>query len=295
VRFVERPVHTFLRRRLELYVRELDADVDDRLPVTLGGLDTYKVGEQLVQGLLAGTDERTVALAEIARGSLPPVLLGRPVIDNVMPLAREIVAAVPPDASTVLDVRVPLRDGRTLRGTVAGLAGDTLVRVGFARVRARQRIGTWVRLLALTAAHPGREFDALIAGRADGGSGFITPRIPPVDGAEALDHLEALLDLYHRGMREPPPLYPETSLAYARARRAGDDALAAARGAWETSFNFPNEDLDEAHLLVLGRKLSFDELFAEPARTDEHWELDEPRRVGRWAMRLWAPLLGHLA
>ena len=29
------------------------------------------------------------------------------------------------------------------------------------------------------------------------------------------------------------------------------------------------------------------------ARTDEAWDMDETRRVGRWARRLWDPVLRH--
>jgi exodeoxyribonuclease V gamma subunit len=296
VRFAERPVQAFLARRLELWVGELDSDVEDRLPVKLGGLEAYAVGDRLLQAIRAGIDERTAALAEIARGSLPPSMLGRPVIDDALPRAREIAAAVPADASASLDVRVALPGGRTLRGTVAGLAGDTLVTATYARVRSRQRIGAWVRLLALTAAHPGREFDALTVGRARTGEGIARFRIPPLDAGEARDHLTVLLDLYDRGMRVPPPLYPETSLAYARAALAGDDAPAAARAEWQSEWAWDREDRSPEHVLVLGGERAFGDLYDDPPGPDEHgpfWDTSEPRRLGRWALRLWAPLLGR--
>jgi exodeoxyribonuclease V gamma subunit len=220
------------------------------------------------------------------------VLLGKPVIDEVMPLAQDIVAAVPADAPGALDVRIALPGGRTLRGTVAGLAGDTLVTVGYERVKAGQRLRAWVRLLALAAGHPERRFEALTAGRARTGDGIATLRISPVDPDDARDLLADLLDLYDRGMREPPPLYPETSLAYARAAHDGGDPVAAARAQWESD-RFPKEDADPAHVRVLGGRRTFDELYEQPARRDEHWELDETRRLGRWARRLWEPLLGR--
>ena len=40
--------------------------------------------------------------------------------------------------------------------------------------------------------------------------------------------------------------------------------------------------------------MTFAELCQEPPRVDEHgggWDPTEPTRVGRWAARLWAPLL----
>ena len=46
-------------------------------------------------------------------------------------------------------------------------------------------------------------------------------------------------------------------------------------------------------MLVSGGVLTFDELMAEGARADEPWDMDETRRVGRWARRLWDPVLEH--
>jgi exodeoxyribonuclease V gamma subunit len=120
-------------------------------------------------------------------------------------------------------------------------------------------------------------------------------RIPPVEAAEALDHLEVLLDLFDRGMREPPPLACLASAAYADAARAGRDPTAAGRAEWESAFRFDREDAEPEHQLVLGGKVAFAALLAEPARPDERgpwWDPDEPRRFGRWARRLWDGLLG---
>jgi exodeoxyribonuclease V gamma subunit len=105
-----------------------------------------------------------------------------------------------------------------------------------------------------------------------------------LDAALALDHLAGVVDLYDRGMREPAPLYCLTSAAYA----AGADA----RGVWESG-RFPGEDAEPDHELVLGGRRTFAELTAAPARPDERWDMDETRRFGRWARRLWDPVLEH--
>jgi exodeoxyribonuclease V gamma subunit len=159
-----------------------------------------------------------------------------------------------------------------------------------------------VRLLALTAAHPERPFEAVAVGRvATGSDARVTiASIPSLDAdpdarrALALDHLAVLLDLYDRGMCEPPPLASDASAAYAVAARAGGDPVAAGRAAWESPFNFDREDRDPAHQLVLGGVLSFAELLAAPARADESgpwWDASETRRFGRWSRRLWDGLL----
>ena len=233
VRFVERPVRAFLRRRLGISVWDADDEVEDALSVELDNLETWQVGDRLLKARLAGTEGRVAALAEIARGTLPPGVLGEPVIRTVLPTVEGIVAHVPATSTTSVDVKVALKDGRTLRGTVPGVAGDTLLAVTYSRVNPRHRIAAWVRLLALTAAHPGRQFEALTLGRpaSNVDATVAIARIPPLDAQEALDHLEVLLDLYDRGMREPPPLACLTSAAYAAAARAGGDPYKAACGA----------------------------------------------------------------
>jgi hypothetical protein len=72
VSFVERPVRTFLRRRLRIAATEYSDEVEDALPVELGPLDEYGVGTRLLEARLAGVEQRTAILAEIARGTLPP-------------------------------------------------------------------------------------------------------------------------------------------------------------------------------------------------------------------------------
>jgi exodeoxyribonuclease V gamma subunit len=302
VRFVERPVRAFLRRRLGITVGDRSDELRDALPVELDGLELWGVGQRLLDARLAGAGSRAAALAEIARGTLPPGVLGRPVIERVLPIVDEIVAHVPAGDAGSVDVKVALADGRTLSGTVPGVAGAVLRTVIYARVSPRHRLAAWVRLLALTAAHPELEVAAITLGRAPSGSdGRVTiARIPPLDAdpaasrALALDHLRVLADLYDRGMREPPPLACASSAAYAAAARAGGDPVSAGRSAWESAYGFPREDAEPEHQLVLGGVRTFAELLAAPGRADERgpwWDPGEPRRFGRWATRLWGGLL----
>jgi exodeoxyribonuclease V gamma subunit len=274
-------VRTFLRKRLGISVADYSDEVEDALPVELDALEEWGVGQRLLNARLQGAERRGAILAEIARGKLPPGVLGEPVIRRIDPVVDAIVERVPEGEATSLDVRVALPDGRTLSGTVANIVDDTLRTVTYSKVNPRHRIAAWVRLLAVQAAYPGREFEAVTVGR--GPDGVAVARVGGLDGALALDYLVELLDLYDRGMREPPPLYCLTSAAYA----SGGDA----RAVWESA-RFPGEDAEPEHQLVLG-PLTFADLMLPPARTDEAWDMDETRRVGRWARRLWDPVLRH--
>jgi len=204
------------------------------------------------------------------------------VIDKIEPVVDEIVAQAPPGTGSSIDVRLALPDGRTLSGTVAGVVGDVLRTVTYSRVNPRHRIAAWVRLLAVQAAHPGREFEAVTVGR-DREGGARVVRASGLDAALALDHLMDLLTLYDRGMCEPAPLYCLTSAAFA----AGENP----RQVWESG-KFPGEDAEPEHELVFGRA-EFETITTAAARPDERWDPDETRRFAQWARRLWDPVLEH--
>jgi exodeoxyribonuclease V gamma subunit len=299
VRFVQHPVRAFLRQRLGVSVGDYDDELEDGLRVELDGLGKWEVGSRLLEARLAGVEGRTAILAEIARGTLPPGVLGAPVVNDVFPIVEEIVAAAQAlvtDAAPAgsVDVRVALAGGRTLSGTVGGVADDVLRTVTYSRVGAKHRLAAWVRLLALTAARPERPFAAATVGRGDGG--VTVARIEPLGGAAALAQLATLVDLYDRGMREPLPLYCATSAAYAAAAAGGGDPVAAGRKAWTSEWNFPREDAELEHQLVLGGVRTFEDRLQERARPDEAgdgWDAVEASRLGRCARRLWDGLLAH--
>ena len=56
VRFVQKPVRTFLRRRLGITVGDYDDEIEDALPIELDDLEKYGVGNRLLDTLLHGAD-----------------------------------------------------------------------------------------------------------------------------------------------------------------------------------------------------------------------------------------------
>ena len=303
VRFAERPVRAFLRQRLGITVGDVSDEVSDALPVQLDALEEWGVGRRLLDGLLAGAPMNACVAAEVARGALPPGRLAKPVLDRVGPVAQEIAghvhALLGSDAQpTSVDVKLALAEGRALSGTVAGVCGEVLRAVTYSRVNARHRLAAWVRLLALSAAHPDRRFESLTIGRARSGAPdearVTIARIAPLRPAAAAAHLATLVDLWDRGMREPLPMAGLASAAYAQAAAAGEDAEAAGRKAWESAWKYPKEDQDLEHTLVFGGALTFAELLAEPPHADEAgdgWDAAETTRFGRLARRTWDGLL----
>ncbi|HVM02562.1 MAG TPA: hypothetical protein VM263_07810, partial [Acidimicrobiales bacterium] len=302
VRFVQHPVRAFLRQRLGIFVGGDEDEAADDLPVEPDPLERWAVGQRMLEARLAGSDAATCRAAEAARGALPPGALAAPFLDAVAGEVEGIVAAVPVaagEASASLEVVVELGGGRTLVGTVPGVFGDTLRSVFYSRLAAKHRLAAWVRLLAATAADPARAFCAVTIGR--GGRGKVAvARLPPLaaDAAgrrrAALGHLAVVLDLHARGLREPLPLYCKTSAAWAGARALGRDAHRAAAAEWSTDWELSREDVELEHQLVLGGVLALDRVLAAAPCDDEAgdgWAGDEGSRFGRYARRLWDPVL----
>lgn len=310
VRFIQHPVKAFLRQRLGIVISDFDDETSDALPVELDDLHQWSVAQRLLEARLAGADIDACRAAEQARGHLPPGALGQPFLDKIAPIvdriATEAARLVDPELDPEsVEVNLELPGQGTLAGTVSDVFDNLLRPVIYSRVAAKHRLAAWVRLLALTAAHPVRGFEAVTVGRA--GQGKLTlARIPALaDDPEtrrvaATGHLSTIVDLYRRGMCEPLPLYCDTSAAYAWAHRAGRNTRSNAADQWTSGWRnnqyWSREDEDLAHQFVLGGVRSLDDVLEPAPRPDESgdgWPADEQTRFGRYARRLWEPLLEH--
>jgi exodeoxyribonuclease V gamma subunit len=306
LRFVDGPVLAFLRDRLGISVGEFFDEVEDELPVELDGLGKWRVGQRLLDGVLAGGELDVCKAAELARGTLPPGHLGLPVLAEIGAVVAQLAAAAkgligdePPGS---LDVNLALPDGRTLAGTVTGVCGDAIRAISYSKVSPRDRLRAWVKLLALTVARPERPFESMVIGRARSGAyraDVTVARIPALGGdpqarrLTALKQLTALVDLYDRGMREPLPLARDASAAYAFAVARGQDGSAPAGAAWASTFYRDGEGRRPEHVLVYGGEIPLSELLERNPGADETWYPEEASRFGVYARRLWDGLLAR--
>ncbi len=279
-RFVEHPVRAFLRQRVGIAAGPTADDPSDRLPVVLDGLEKWHIGDRLLRARLAGSDVTRCRRAEWRRGTLPPGQLGHHLLEEILADVEPLVAAGEPLCSgdvAVLDVDAELDGGRRVVGTVGGVYGSMLVTVVYSRLAAKHRLRAWVQLLALTATRTDVAWQAVTLGRGRGPR-LARTTLGPVDPVDARAVLADLVELHARGLREPLPLPPNTSYAYARTGGSTEDAARNAAAAW-TGQPAP-ENADAAHELVWGRAAPFDVLLR-----------GDPGRFGELAMRVWSPLL----
>ncbi len=168
VRFLMHPVRTFLRDRLDLATPFEPDELADAIPVSLDSLEVWQVGDHLLRELLAGQDASAVMLAEQLRGTLPPYQLGVRALRGVTEECQKLwngTAELRTGTRRSVDVDVDLGDGRRLTGTVAGVYGTRLVSLGYSRLKAKQRLRTWVELLALAASDPDQSWTGHAVGR----------------------------------------------------------------------------------------------------------------------------------
>ena len=114
--------------------------------------------------------------------------------------------------------------------------------------------------------------------------------------AAAETHLEALVEVFERGMCEPLPLYAHTSAAWAGAVADGSDPHRAAAAEWASAYDYPKEDKEAEHALVLGAALPFRAVLqaAGAPRADEAgWGPPGSTRFEAYAHRIWDALLAH--
>lgn len=284
--FLVHPVRGFLRDRLVVGTPFEPDDLADAIPVSLDSLEKWQIGDRLLRELLAGQDPVAVMTAEQLSGSLPPGGLGTGAFNEVVEECQKLWARTTElrdGERRSVDVDVDLGDGRRLTGTVPGVYGTRVVSLGYSRLNARQRLQTWIDLLALSATYPDQHWTAHAIGRERAG--------PKRALSGPLDHragtwLRDLVDVRDRGLCTPLPVPVKTGAAWAEAHlreQMGQDLTpyAAANREWETDpfnqFGIQGEDADGYHQRVYGARASLDVLVEAG--------------LGELAWRIWEPLL----
>jgi exodeoxyribonuclease V gamma subunit len=288
VAFLEHPVKGFLTQRVGLSLFAGDDAPADALPVAPDGLATWAIGHRILADRLAGRDLDRCRQAEWRRGDLPPGALGDRLLVRVLEDVEPLVAAAVEyrvGEAADRDVDVELPDGTRVVGTIGGLYGQTALRVEYSRLAPKQRIRSWVRLVALTAA-TGEPWRAVTVGRGER-FGIARATVGPLPPEQARAVLAELVALRAEGLCAPLPLTSVTGHAYARVHRGGAssaDALAEAARAWANGAGA--ERADPAHERVWGRAAPASVLITEPGPPG-----GEPTRFGTLALTLWRPLL----
>jgi exodeoxyribonuclease V gamma subunit len=258
--FWSHPARFLLQRRLGVF---FDADPElpeEREPFVLNALEKYLILQELIQDRLAGGQPADLLTALSAAGRLPHGNVGQVVFHELQAeaevfchrLQRAGSGAPLPPAMVELELA-----GVHLHGQIGEIFERGQVRLRFGRIKARDLMVSWLQHLLLC--HPKvvfRNREGLLVGR-DSAMRFGVP-------AAAEDLLEDLLQLFFQGVSAPLAFFPESALAYARARlvrgKSHAIACAAAERVWCGNDFSPGESADPylARIFGYGRPLEDD-------------------------------------
>jgi exodeoxyribonuclease V gamma subunit len=286
--FLLNPVRTFLRARLDVSAPLEVEELSDAIPIDLDGLEKWGIGDRILRDLLAGLPPEATCTAELLRGTVPPGNLGYTALRQIVEEAGSLYAAtgeVRSGAERSVDVDVDLSGGRRLTGTVTGVWDQRVVSLGYSRLGPKQRLSTWVDLLALSATYQDQHWTGHAIGRSKAGPSRALSG--PVDH-RAVEWLRDLVALRDLGMTMPMPAPVKTACAWAEARARelrGDDMSperAAARE-WVTDpdnrWGITGEDDEAAHRQVYGDRAPLQRLV--------------DGGLGSAAWRIWEHVLEH--
>lgn len=286
--FLLHPVRSFLRQRLDVATPWEPDEIGDAIPIDLTALDKWQIGDHLLRELMTGQDADSVMTAELLRGTLPPGELGgrglREVLDETGKLLTRTTDLRAGEPRSI-DVDVDLGGGRRLTGTVPSVFGNRIVSIGYSRLKAKQRLGVWIDLLALSAGRPDESWTGHAVGK--GRAGPQRALSGPLDH-RALDWLRTLVAIRDEGLRRPLPLPIATGLAWAEghARAAmGEDVSPEARAEreWVTDpyneWGITNEDQDAYHVRAFGDDAPLAVLL-DGGLADLAWRVWEPLLTG---------------
>ncbi|BCI51670.1 RecBCD enzyme subunit RecC [Mycolicibacterium litorale] len=273
--FFKDPVKGFFRALDYTLPWDVDA-VEDAMPVEIDALAEWQVGERMLDDMLRGLNPEQAQQAEWRRGSLPPGRLGWRKAQELRDQAAALATAAhrhrkqPPQA---YDVDIPIGDGRRVTGTVPRVYGDRTVTVTYSKLDGRHLLASWIQLAALTAARPNPDWAAVCIGRAKRGGTRERLLGAPADAVEVL---RDLVSMYDAGRREPIPLPPKTSYAWAEATHHRGEPRREAAFRWKSG-RYPGEDAEPANARVWGPHAPLEDLVAAG--------------LDGYATRLWLPML----
>ncbi len=212
VRFFANPAKFLLEQRLGLRLPRLDALLEESEPLELGSLAKYGLQQDLLGRALR--DESLDALLPIVRagGELPPGHAGESRLRSLCDNARNFAALVRQYVSTAAQEpeQVQLTIGRfEITTRIDNLHDGQLVRYRLTTRKPKDLLRVWIDHLVVNCT---RATESVLI-TANKENQPVVERFAPAEG-EARALLAQLLECYWRGLREPLPFFPRSSLVY---------------------------------------------------------------------------------
>lgn len=255
IRFFNHPVRAFLRDRLDIPIFRGNDTLSDDEPFDIDGLAAYQLTEDRLATRInsdGGDDAQSWRALLRARGDLPVGALADVALARQQATVDALHARIAPHLAGLHDVRVALNiNGRPLTGLLRNVSTAGVLHYSAASLKGKRMLSLWLEHLVLCAGHDGTQ-DNIAALRSLLITRDQTWQLAPIAADAAKMHLAHLIAIYDAGMRAPLRLFPETSFAWATAKKSPADA---AHAAWYGTGYIgapPGEAEDPAHRIVFG-------------------------------------------
>jgi exodeoxyribonuclease V gamma subunit len=269
-----RPARTYLGQRLDVRLPKRIEEVDTDIPLALGPLDLWSVATELLDLHRDGASADVLAAWQEAMqrsGELPPRELARAAIAEVdKELGMIFAAPAGADVRTLLTAKEAIEvdiaiavSGARLRvvDTIKRVHEHRIARVDFNRPRRRHVVLAAAELAALVITDPSVAWEAIVINRpkaAGNRSASVTTLRPTAEGdADAARRfLTVLADLHLRALREPVPLFDQSSYELYESGNFDDEKTFAS-------------DLNDNHTSFVWSDMTADEILAMPLLSDD--------------------------
>ncbi len=226
LRFFRNPIEGFVKNGLNITLKILEEEKEDREAFTLAGLDQYLLGSLILEKeallpyeTVSHEADRYPVLK--AMGSLPPGRKGRLEYEKLMALAAPLIEAArkisalkhrPPIAAEV-DV-----EGVRVSGQLTDIREAGSFLIGFGRLNGARFLSAWIRHLFLNAAGPlDYPKSTFLFGRDPKGKKPVLAYKFRELGLDAGLYLRELIEMIQKGRKEPFYFFCETSFQFAEA------------------------------------------------------------------------------
>jgi exodeoxyribonuclease V gamma subunit len=226
--FLDDPVGTFVRRTLQASLPGKADEREEILPVDPTGLETYRLGQDLLEARGAGVEEEAWRRSERAKGTLPPGVLETRLFADLAEEVDDMLAEA--ERRGITEGEPELRDIDVLLSDHTRIVGEVRLRlhsaspgpgrIEFTRPKEKYRLSAWLDLMVLVAVEPTTPWRSVVVTRKKAAK---DKSLKPVDlsidtavtdpRAMATRALERVVELYRKGLAQPLPLFPSYSPA----------------------------------------------------------------------------------
>jgi len=245
--FFVNPAAFFLRQRLGIRFDNTDDTLAETEPLTPDNLQLYSVCNELFDARISGKSIPGDA-ALFARALLPPDSVGIQYYKEKNRVAESLHATVARLLGTTVRDEPHLVDlhigAFTITGRIDALYGGRLAFFRPSKLKPKDQLRTWITHLVWCAACDGAPpLPSVLAGEDE------AMQFSP----QPINHLEALLELYWRGLQMPLRFFPKASLEFVgRPDGKGKPPIEYARDIWRGNLRAQGECEDPAFRLCFG-------------------------------------------